>query len=419
MPDALATFVGPDDLRLARRGVVAFAHIGWGGAWYSRHQILRRLSRSCPVAIVDPPVEARDVLSGRADRRPALKEIAPGLWSYRPPRWLPLVYRPAAAAWATAELRRSHLLGTLRRLGLVNPIHYVWHPDYAAILGRLPRRFTIYHRYDKYDAYENVSVGEARAQEREVAARADLLIASSRVMAADLERLVDRPVRHLPHGVDFEFFHERAKREPTPEDLARLPGPRIGLVARLAENMDDRAIAEIATQRPAWSIVLIGPDGYRSTEGRERFRALISLPNVHALGPRPREDVPAYIAGLDVALLCYRMDNWGGWVQPIKAYEYLACGRPIVSSPIDAAADLGNLVRVVDSADGWVRTIEAALQSDTAEEIARRLSFARRNTWDDRVSELVRVIEEALRRETALDHRTATMPDPRRLDKRR
>ena len=415
----LATFAGPADLRLARRGVVAFAHIDWGGIWYSRHQILRRLSRSCPVVIVDPPVEARDALSGRAGSRPALKEIAPGLWSYRPPRYLPFVYRPTAAARATAELRRFHLVGTLRRLGLVNPIHYVWHPDYASTLRRLPPRFTIYHRYDKYDAYENTSVAEALAQEREVAARADLLIASSRVMAADLERLVGRPVRHLPHGVDFEFFHERANRESTPEDLARLPRPRIGLVARLGENMDDRALAEIATQRPAWSVVLIGPDGYRSAEGRERFRKLVALPNVHALGSRPREDVPAYVAGLDVTLLCYRMDTWGGWVQPIKAYEYLACGRPIVSSAIDAAADFGDLVRVVESAGGWVPAIEAALGGDTVEEMARRLSFARRNTWDDRVLELVQIIEEALGQEHVPDHRTPGPPDPPGLDKRR
>lgn len=396
MRDAQATSAGPDDLRLARRGIVAFAHVEWGGVWYSRHQILRRLSALCPVVIVAPPVEARVVLLGHATARSVLQEIAPRLWSYRPPRWLPLLYRPKDVASMLATLRGRHLDATVRRLGLGDPIHYVWHPDYAATLARLPRRFTIYHRYDKFDAYEGASVERVHALESDVAARADLLIASSGVMASDLESLAGKPVTHLPHGVDFEFFHERAKSDPIPDDVARLPSPRVGFIGRLNEGLDDSALTEIATQRPDWSVVLVGPETYGSSEERARFLELISRPNVHALGPRPRDAVPAYMAALDVGLLCYRMGNWVMWGQPIKAYEYLACGRPIVSSPIHAVSEFGDLVRVARAPGGWVAAIEDALRSNSAEEAARRESFARNNTWDARVSELVSLIEEGL-----------------------
>src|SRR6266404_2084739 len=68
---------------LAARGVVAFAHVDWSGTWYSRHQILSRLARICPVVVVDHPVDARDVLAGRAPSRAVLHEVAPNLWSYR------------------------------------------------------------------------------------------------------------------------------------------------------------------------------------------------------------------------------------------------------------------------------------------------------------------------------------------------
>jgi glycosyltransferase involved in cell wall biosynthesis len=215
-------------------------------------------------------------------------------------------------------------------------------------------------------------------------------------MASDLQRLAGKPVTHLPHGVDFEYFHERAKSDPIPDDVARLPSPRVGFVGRLNEGLDDSALTEIATRRPDWSVVLVGPETYGSSEERARFLELISRPNVHALGPRPRDAVPAYMAALDVGLLCYRMGNWVMWGQPIKAYEYLACGRPIVSSPIHAVSDFGDLVRVARAPGGWVAAIEDALRSDSAEEAARRESFARNNTWDARVSELVRLIEEHL-----------------------
>lgn len=381
---------------LAARGVVAFAHVDWQGTWYSRHQILSRLARTCRVVVVDNPLEARDVLAGRAASRPALQAIEPGLWSYRAPRLLAHLYRPASAGRALEALRALHLRASLRRLGLEDPVHYVWHPDYADLLVRLPRRFTVYHCYDKYDAYHGADVENARRLEHAVVQRADLVLASSRILAKDLEQRTGHPARQIPHAVDFEFFRERVRRDPVPADLAGLPRPRVGFVARLDERIDDGVLREIALARPGWSVVIVGAVGFQSPEGRERFRALTTLPNVHALGARPRETIPAYTAGLDVCLLCYRSDNWGRWVQPIKAYEYLACGKPVVSAPIDAASDFGDLIRVVAGPDQWVTAIEALLSADNADAVARRVEFARRNTWDLRVGELVSLMEERL-----------------------
>jgi hypothetical protein len=101
---------------------------------------------------------------------------------------------------------------------------------------------------------------------------------------------------------------------------------------------------------------------------------------------------------LDVCLLCYRTDNWGRWVQPIKAYEYLACGRPVVSAPIDAALDFGDLVAIAQRGS-WVAAIEATLAADGPAAAQRRIDYARRNTWDQRVADLVAQIEEALARD--------------------
>jgi hypothetical protein len=94
--------------------------------------------------------------------------------------------------------------------------------------------------------------------------------------------------------------------------------------------------------------------------------------------------------------MCYRTDNWGRWVQPLKAYEYLACGKPVVSAPIDAASDFGDLVRVVPEGGSWIGAIEEALLADGPEEVARRIEFARRNTWDMRAGEVALLIEERL-----------------------
>ena len=106
---------------LAARGVVAFAHVDWSGTWYSRHQILSRLARICPVVVVDHPVDARDALAGRIPRRPVLETVAPNLWTYRPPRWLPEAYRPPAAKRLLDTQRARHLAASIRRLASSYP----------------------------------------------------------------------------------------------------------------------------------------------------------------------------------------------------------------------------------------------------------------------------------------------------------
>ena len=383
--------------RLAARGVLAFAQVDWHGTWYSRHQILSRLARTCRVVVVEHPSPMRDVLAGKISARPVLESVAPNLWTYHPPRLLPEIFRPVAARKLLDRLRARHLRSSVRRLGLVDPVIYAWHPQYAPAIALQPERFTIFHCYDKYDAYHDAPVAAVLAEERQLVDRSDLVFASSRILADDIQQRTGHPVRYVPHGVDFAYFRERADRDPLPPDLAALPRPRIGYVARLDERIDDEALREIATARPDWSLVIIGGDGFQSAEGRSRFQSLCSLPNVHAIGQRPREAIPAYTAGLDVCLLCYRSDNWGRWVQPIKAYEYLACGRPVVSAPIDAALDFGDLVTVVPEPKRWVAAIEAALAADGPEERARRIEFARTNTWDQRVADLVAQIEEQLK----------------------
>jgi glycosyltransferase involved in cell wall biosynthesis len=394
--------------RLAQRGIVAFADVDWNGTWYSRHQILSRLARICPVVVVAHPPDLRDVLAGRAPSQPVgLQAVAPNLWTYRSPRALPQVYRPAPAKRLLEVLRARHLQASVRSVGITDPVWYAWDPQYAPRLAALPDGFTIFHCYDKYDAYHDAPAAAVQALERALVARANLVFASSRILARDIEERTGHPVRYLPHGVDFEEFRTRAERDPLPPELAALPRPRVGYVARLDERIDDEALRRIASERPDWSLVIIGGDGFQSAEGRGRFASLCALPNVHALGQKPRETIPAFTAGLDACLLCYRTDNWGAYVQPIKAYEYLACGRPVVSAPIDAARDFGDLVSVVSEPGGWVSAIAAALAADGPDARARRIAFARANTWDQRVVDLVAQIEEGL---SAASRARATAP---------
>ncbi|MEZ4331769.1 MAG: glycosyltransferase [Myxococcota bacterium] len=379
---------------LADRGVLAFADVTWNGTWYSRHQILSRLARFYPLAIVGRSVPLRSVPGELFARRP-LEAVDRGLWSYRAPAILPEIYRPPALRRLSLALQALHLRRSARGLGFRDPIAYVWNPDFADPVERLDPRTLVYHCYDKYSAYQGAEHTGVDDLEGRIVRRADLVIASSRILAADLEERFGVPAVQLPHGVDFEWFDSLA-RTGEPADLAAIPRPRIGYIARLDERTDTETLAGIAHARPDWSIVVIGDRAFQSPEHGAAFEALARLPNVHAIGGRPRETIPAYTSGLDVCLLSYRTDNWGRFVQPIKAYEYLACGRPVVSTRIEAVADFDGLVRAADDVDDWVAAIEGGLAESDEAWVERRRAFARANTWDQRVRELVALFESRL-----------------------
>jgi glycosyltransferase involved in cell wall biosynthesis len=128
---------------------------------------------------------------------------------------------------------------------------------------------------------------------------------------------------------------------------------------------------------------MVGPIG--NVVGKERALAeLSSLPNVRFLGVKPVEDLPAYVQHVDVCLMCYEVNGYTKYVYPLKMHEYLASGRPIVTSPIDAALEHADVVTVARSDEEWLQGIELGLESSSLEQraVEQRRARAREYDWD-------------------------------------
>jgi glycosyltransferase involved in cell wall biosynthesis len=161
--------------------------------------------------------------------------------------------------------------------------------------------------------------------------------------------------------------------------------------------VDLALLADVAAQRPDWRIELVGPLSYGlDADELARLRA---LPNVHFAGAVPPEQVPAVMAGCDVGLIPYKLNEQTRHVNPLKVYEYLAAGKPVVGTPLPELAQFQPLVRVAGDVDGFVGAVEAALaEGDDPQAVAARLAAAAANTWDVRVERMVGLIGEALGR---------------------
>lgn len=371
----IVMFGGPDD---------------WTGTWYSRHQLSVGLARRHSVVLVEEPIGWRAALTRpRSWANARLAAEPAGTLRYSHPGWLPRVYRNRLVRRELDRLRSQVLSRCLRAAGTGRPIAYVWHPEQLEAVEPLSSWPLVYHAYDRYDRYTGASEADGLARESWLARRASVCIGASSRLAEHLQSLGARDVRVLRHGIDFAFF---ASPRPLPDALARIPRPRLGLVSSLSDAVDYRALIQVARARPDWSLVILGNETFNSAQKRSDFAALQKLANVHWMGFAPREDVPAWISGLDVALTCYDLATWAPFNQPLKLYEYLACGVPVVCSDIQATQELGDLVLRVAAQDRWVPAIEAALSSDTADLRERRRAFARANTWERRIDDLERVL---------------------------
>ncbi|MEJ2541775.1 MAG: glycosyltransferase [Gemmatimonadota bacterium] len=220
--------------------------------------------------------------------------------------------------------------------------------------------------------------------------RSRLCVAASTRLGEYLESLGAARVEVVRHGVDSELFRPGL---PEPQALASIPRPRLGIVARINEVLNTATLGYLAERRPDWSIVLVGGLYFSDDAKLEAFHQLADRPNVHHVGFQPREEIPNWLSGFDVGLICYDLATWGPYNQPIKMYEYLACGLPVVSTDIEAARELGEeLVRCCNEPEEWLAAVEASLEETAPADVERRLAFARSCGWDRRVDQLASVL---------------------------
>ncbi len=373
--------------RDAGPGIAMFGPLWWDGTWYSRHHLTAGLARRGRVIHVQEPTSLRDALKSPGGLLEAggLEPGPEGLEKYVPPGRFPDTRRWPSVGHRLRGKRADHLQKVLADSGMPDPLFYVWNPMYQSEVAALSDPTLVYHAYDKYDQYEGA--GEETTQaEVWLARRARLCVAASTQLGEYLESVGARDVAVVHHGVDTDLFRPDL---PEPGALQKIPRPRLGIVARLNEVLDTRTLRYLAEQRSDWSIVLVGGLYFSDDEKLRTFHELAALDNVHHVGLQPRTEVPSWLAGFDAGLICYDLETWGPYNQPIKMYEYLACGLPVVSTGITAAQELGEeLVKCADEPEEWLGAVEQALGEDTSADLERRLDFARASRWERRVEEL-------------------------------
>jgi glycosyltransferase involved in cell wall biosynthesis len=381
--------------------VLSFALERWTDIWRSRHHILLRLARNTTVLHIPPPFYIRDVI-GRVTPGPTgLENIAGNLFTYVHPRWLPVNYRfplleTTAARWRTRQIR-----ATMETLGMTQPILYLWHPAFADMMGVFDESLVVYHCYDEYRAFQMGHSERVRTieQEERILRRADLVFVASEVLW-ERRRMLNKHTYVVRNGVDYELFaRARGAETPVPDDLAQIHPPVIACVATQIEPvMNVALLTQIFRRCPQWSLALVGAERLPNDKAGAAMRELQALPNVHFFGRQPLEKIPGYLKACDVCVIPWAVNDLTiTSSSPLKLYEYLAAGKPVISTPFPLLRQLNGIIDFAETVDEWIEAIRRAIM-EGANGIERRQAEARANTWDTRVAFITEKIVDRLGR---------------------
>jgi len=375
---------------LRGRDIVCVGFSDWGKDVLTNEQhLLVRLAADNRILFVESLGLRRPQVAKRDIRRIARRLIR-GLLPLRrvdglhvlSPLVLPLHDKPWARRFNAVVLPRL-VARAARKLGLRDVVLWSFVPQAEVLLERLDPAAVLYYVDDDHGARHGIDATSFRAAEQRFARRADAVLASSPELVARMRALND-DVHEARNVADTAMFATTLDDGPVDPQIAALPGPRIVFIGGIvASAIDIPLVAEIARLRPGWSFPFVGPVGM-GDPGTD-VDALRALPNVHLLGLRRYEQLPDVLRGCDVAIIPYNVDGEMRSVFPMKTYEYLAAGLPVVSTPLPALADVTEIARAGDGAT-MVAAIEAALASDGPAARRRRSAAVQGNSWESRIA---------------------------------
>jgi glycosyltransferase involved in cell wall biosynthesis len=359
----------------------------WGRHPSSCQHLIRRLRADYPVLWANT-IGTRQVKADSFTLRRGVEKIknwSKGLKQVDRQMWtidLPMV--PGLSHPLMREINRqlvtTRLRRELERLGMERPIVLTTLPYIGWLIRGLRRRALVYYCTDDYSHWPSADRETLQQAERQLCREADLVLAASQALHRRLAST--GRCEYFPHGVDFAHFASVQKLNGGDPSLEQLPRPRLGFFGLIYEKLDFGLLAGVAEQFRSGSLVMIGPHAYSPPEfGR--------LPNVHFLGQKPYEELPRYLAGLDVLLLPYVDDAMIRQSGPLKLRECLASGKPTVSIDVPEVRVLQPHVRIAPDRQAFVQAVRQALEEPHASDLTRlRQQSVQSDGWDSRARQL-------------------------------
>ena len=364
-------------VRPTQRDLICLSHLRWNFVFQRPQHLMTRFATQQRVFFFEEPVfdAERSECDVRQDEHVSV--VVPHL---------PTGLSPSAVS---DELRR--LLGELLMTwGIDRPLLWYYTPMALSFARDIPASFIVFDCMDELSAFHGAPP-DLLDLEAELLDRADLVFTGGQSLY-EAKRDRHHRIFAFPSSVDAPHFIKARKPLPDPDAQRGIPHPRLGFFGVIDERMDLALIDAVAVSRPAWQLVLLGPIAKIDPASLPRRR------NIHYLGMKRYEELPAYLSGWDVALLPFAKNAATKFISPTKTPEYLAAGCPVVSTSIrDVVKPYGEqgMVEIADQPDAFVAAVERALEGRTTAWRETVDNYLSSMSWDRTWAGMCRLIEEA------------------------
>lgn len=360
------------------KSLVVFSHLRWNFVYQRPQHLLSRMAQRWPVIFIEEPVP------GAAENRIERIAAAPGVEV-----WRPHMRGEAHGFHAdhTPALQRM-LLQAMRDSQITDYWIWFYTPMALPMADMLEPAGIIYDCMDELSAFKHAPKALLDF-EGTLFETANVVFTGGRSLY-DHKRSRHPNIHCFPSSVDAAHFRQATQDHPLQAHIAH---PRLGYCGVIDERIDIDLIAGIAAARPDWQVVMVGPVAKIDPASLPR------LPNIHWLGQQGYDDLPAFISGWDVCLLPFALNESTRFISPTKTLEYMACGRPSVSTAIrDVVEPYGHVVDICSDAPGFVQACDALLlrtpqeQADHARMVGEIIA---RTSWDATASAMGELIVQA------------------------
>lgn len=390
------------DVRSSTPPIIALCHLSWDWVWQRPQQFLSRLAQTHRVLFVE--TYCSDTPATRVELRTPAEQ--PGVTVCQ-------MHLPAAR-WSDGKFidrERRHALQRVLATDLAGQFDdaILWFNDPMAVTafaGHLDEALIVYDCMDELSQF-NGAPPALLERERELLELADVVFCGGRKMRD--RRLPLNPNCHF-YGTGVDCGHFGAARSaglPVAPELAQLDGPVLGYFGVIDERIDYDLLAALAEANPRWHLAMVGPTAKVDPANFPQ------RPNLHWLGGRPYAQLPALTKGFSVCLMPFALNAATEYINPTKALEYMAAGRPVVSTALDEVkSNFGSVARIARSHQEFIELCRREVAAPSKLRIARGLRLAADNTWDAIVAKLEAHVADALaeRREEASVEVTSIVP---------
>jgi glycosyltransferase involved in cell wall biosynthesis len=368
--------------------IIVHSHLRWDWVWQRPQQFVSRLSQRHPVLFIETlapdPKLAAPLIRFRAVED--FGNLTLLTLQFPASRWQDAGYVDAERQRLVLEFVNGRVAGKYE-----NPVQWFYDPMVAPLfVGSMRERLNVYDCMDELSKFQGAPPDIVQ-RELHLLKSADVVFTGGRRLFEAKSRLHSN-CHFYGCGVDWEHFGRALdKATVVPSEVVGLPKPVLGYFGVIDERLDYQLLAELADGNPTWSLVMVGPV-LKVDEQTLPRRA-----NLSWLGERPYCDLPALCKGFDVCLMPFALNEATEYINPTKALEYMATGRPIVSTAVpDVVRNFGGIVRIAGCSKDFVSLCCQAASKPDRTAIQRGMKLARANSWDSIVSRLEQHVAEAL-----------------------